>query len=141
MEAAFALVAALAHRFGADPRALLAVLVMVFGFAILGGAATLVFYWLRSRIALAERAALTQEQERASHMNALRQEAAAANERLRVMMNGKLDSLQSLTARTEQTLVVIRDSLVALHDKEEVRAGKLYSKLEEVRLDIARGKG
>ena len=89
---------------------------------------------------MSERDTLAREAERQANMGALRQSELAANERLRAMMNGKLDSLTSLTARTEQTLLVIRDSLVALHDKEEVRAGKVYGKLEEIRLDIANSK-
>lgn len=139
MEIALQLAGALAQRFGTDPKALLAVLLLVFGFSVLGGAATLVFYWLRSRIAIAEREALAQEQERQTHIASLRQEAQQANARLQAMMNGKLDSLTVLTTETRATLVMIKDSLVSLHDKEEVRAGKVYTKLEDIRVDIAKG--
>ena len=141
MEFVFGLVAGLAQRFGGDPRTLFLVLLMFLGFGIIGAAAALTFYWLRSRIAIAEQEAGAAARERAEILGSYQRQSVEANERLRVLMNGKLDGLTTVITKTGVSLDNISASLVALHDKEDARAGKLYGKLEEIRLDIARRPG
>lgn len=141
MEAVLMLVAQLAHRFGADPKTLLAVLLMTVGFGVVGASAVLVYYWLRSRIAIAEREAVDAANERRQHMDALTSRANNADARLQVLMNGKLEGLTQVVTKTGLTLDAIGVSLVGLHDKEEARAGKLYEKLDAIRLDIAKNGG
>ena len=135
------LLAGLAQRFGTDPKTLFVILVMLTFFGGLASCLSLAVYFLRSKIALAEREAIAAAQERSDHIRSLNIQAQTAQGDLKTLMNGKMDAMNTVITKTGVSMDSVNSSLLLLHQKEEARAGKLYEKIEQgfnqVRLDIA----
>jgi len=146
MEFVLGLLAGLAQRFGAQPTTLLAVLVLVVVFAGIGGAMTLGFYYLRSRIAIAEREAVSAQQERQREAEGRERERAtlvaevgASRAQTHQFMSNHLEhdrvereQLAKVLTQQSEAMRAIVDDHKAHRVEEAARASSLHAQINDL---------